>query len=248
MLFNLFKKKPAVPEIDYSALKVDLHSHLIPGIDDGSQSLEQSVSLIRNIVALGFEKIITTPHIMADYYRNTPEIILSGLDKLREELVKQNVNITIEAGAEYYLDETFDKKLNQGNMLTIGKEYLLFELSYINYPQNLYETISNIRDKGYKPVLAHPERYPYFLAEIDNFVRIKDAGCLLQLNTISLTGYYGKQSQKMAEDLVDNFLVDFMGSDMHHEKHAGAMKNALSLPYVHRLVTDYQLLNPLLAD
>lgn len=245
-MFNLFKKAKQVPEINFSQLGVDMHSHIIPGIDDGSQNMGQSLALIHAYKDMGFRKIITTPHIMADYYRNTREIIESGLDELREELVLQNIDFEVEAAAEYYLDETFETKLDKGDMLTMGDGFLLFEISFVNYPQNLTDIIKKIQDKGYKPILAHPERYPYFFESMDHYQRIKETGCYLQLNTIALTGYYGKGSQKIAEELVDRMLIDFIGSDMHHIKHAIALKRSLSLPYVYKLLTDYQLQNVLL--
>lgn len=245
-MFNLFKKVRQEPQINFSQLGVDMHSHVIPGIDDGSQNMGQSLALIQAYKDMGFRKIITTPHIMADYYRNTREIIENGLDDLREELLAQNIDFEVDAAAEYYLDETFETKLDKGNMLTIGDNFLLFEISFVNYPQNLTDIIKKIQDKGYKPILAHPERYPYFFESIDHYHRIKEIGCYLQLNTIALTGYYGKGSQKIAEELVDRMLIDFIGSDMHHIKHAIALKRSLSLPYVYKLLTDYQLQNMLL--
>ena len=245
-MFNIFKSKPKDPGLNFSKLGVDLHSHIIPAIDDGAQNVDESIVLVRRMIDLGFRKIIATPHIMADYYRNTPDTIGKGLDILREELVKQSIDIQVEAAAEYYLDETFENKLEKGNILTMGDNYLLFELSYINYPQNLYEIIDKIKDKGYKPILAHPERYPYLFGSIENYRHIKETGCYFQLNTISLTGYYGKASQKIAEELVDNMLIEFIASDMHHLRHAAALKQSLHLPYVHKLLTDYQLQNELL--
>jgi protein-tyrosine phosphatase len=245
-MFNLFKKVKKEPEINFSQLGVDMHSHVIPGIDDGAQNLGQSLALIHAYKDMGFRKIITTPHIMADYYRNTREIIERGLDGLREELQVQGIDFEVEAAAEYYLDETFETKLDKGDMLTIGKEHLLFEISFVNYPQNLMDMIKKIQDKGYRPILAHPERYPYLFESIEHYQRIRETGCYLQLNTISLTGYYGKGSQKVAEELVDRMMIDFIGSDMHHIKHAIALKRSLSLPYVYKLLTDYQLQNVLL--
>lgn len=245
-MFNLFKKAKKEPEINFSQLGVDMHSHVIPGIDDGAQNLGQSLALIHAYMDMGFRKIITTPHIMADYYRNTREIIERGLDELREELQQQNIDFEVQAAAEYYLDESFETKLEKGDMMSLGQDFLLFEISFVNYPQNLMDMIKRIQDKGYKPILAHPERYPYLFESMEHYRRIRETGCYLQLNTISLTGYYGKGSQKIAEELVDNQMIDFIGSDMHHIKHAIALKRALSLPYVHKLLTDYQLQNILL--
>ena len=247
MLFNLFKKKgDFIPELNFSRIKTDLHSHLIPGIDDGAQTIEESIILIQRMMDFGFSKLITTPHIMADYYRNTSDIILSGLELLQNELLKRNMNVEVQAAAEYYLDETFENKLDKGDILLLGNEYLLFELSFINYPNNLFEIIDKILQKGYTPMLAHPERYPYLTGSVENYERIKEAGCYLQLNTLSLTGHYGKQTQKIAEDMVDRYLVDFLGSDLHRMKHADMLLKALSMPYLTKLLSDYQLQNEML--
>jgi len=247
MLFDFLKnKKKQVPEINFSKIKTDLHSHLIPGIDDGAQNMEESIILIRRMMDFGFKKLITTPHIMADYYRNTPDSIINGLKVLRQELVTRNIDIEIHAAAEYYLDETFENKLNRGDILTLGGRYVLFELSYINYPQNLFEIIDKIKERGFIPMLAHPERYPYLAGSIENYERIKDSGCYLQLNALSLTGYYGKSTQKVAEELVDNCLIDFLGSDLHKIKQADMLEKSLSMPYIIRLLTDYQLQNELI--
>lgn len=247
-MFSFFKsKKTSITSgVDFSVLKTDLHSHLIPGIDDGAQTLEDSITLIRKLMAVGYTKIITTPHIMADYYRNTPDIINRGLDVVREELVRQNLNIEVDAAAEYYLDETFESKLAKTDVLKVGDKHLLFELSFVSYPPNLFDIIDKIKTRGLIPILAHPERYSYLAESIETFQRLKEAGCCLQLNTISLTGYYGKQTQRTAEQLVDHLLIDFIASDMHHLKHATALTSSLSTPYVQRLLTDHQLQNELL--
>lgn len=245
-MLSFFKSKPVVPEINFSKLETDLHSHLIPGIDDGAQNLAQSVELIRNILDMGFQKIITTPHVMLDYYRNTPEIINAGLVILKKELKIQKIDVLIEAAAEYYFDEGFENKLDSGDVLTFGNNYLLFEIPFSTYPINIFEIITKIINKGYIPLLAHPERYSYLHGSINNYHRIKDAGCYFQLNTLSLTGYYGRPVQKAAEELVDNMLISFLGSDMHHIKHAAALKLSLQQPYVYRLLTDYPLLNKML--
>ncbi len=242
-MLSFFKSKPTIPEIDFSKLGTDIHSHVIPGIDDGAQNLAQSLDLVRNFLELGFRKIITTPHIMVDYFRNTQETIHTGLDLLKQELEVQKLDIAIEAAAEYYFDEDFENKVERGDILTIGANYLLFEIPFSTYPLNLFETIEKIIAKGYVPLLAHPERYSYLHGSINNYRRLKDAGCFFQLNTISLSGYYGKPVQKVAEDLIDNMLINFIGSDMHHTKHAAALKQSLQLPYVYKLLTDYPLLN-----
>jgi protein-tyrosine phosphatase len=245
-MFGLFKPKNKIPEFNFSDIGIDMHSHILPGIDDGAPTVKESIMMIRRFQALGFKKLIATPHIMADYYRNTPDSINKALDELREELVRQNIDMPIEAAAEYYLDETFETKINKGNLMTMGKDYILFELSYINYPNNIKDIIQKLNDKGLKPILAHPERYPY-LGSIENYYKIREFGCYFQLNTISLSGYYGKQTQKIAEELVDNMMIDFIGSDMHHLKHAEALHQSLFTPSLKNLFEESALQNVMLG-
>ncbi|MDN3587021.1 capsular biosynthesis protein [Pedobacter aquatilis] len=242
-MFGLFKKKKVAPEFNFSTIGTDMHSHIIPGIDDGAQSLKDSLLLAQKLKALGFKKLIATPHVMADYFRNTPDIINRGLDILRKGLSEAEIDLEVDAAAEYYLDETLEKKIKQKQVLTFGAQYVLFELSYINLPQNLFEFIKLIQDSGYTPVLAHPERYPYYYASIENFHKIKSAGCLLQLNSIAVTGYYGTGAKKIADEMVEHHLVDFIGSDMHHLKHAAALESSLLTNGINTLITQHQLLN-----
>ncbi len=173
-MFSFFKKKVEPKKVP--SLKVDIHSHLIPGIDDGSQSIEESISLLKGIEALGYKKIITTPHIMSDAYKNTPEIIKSGLSTLQKAAKKENILIEIDAAAEYYLDDGFCKLLSQKNILSINEKFLLFETSYISKPLQIEDMIFEITSAGYIPIMAHPERYRYIknlwrsIADLKNLV------------------------------------------------------------------------------
>ncbi len=245
-MFGLFKKKDRKKNVafDYSTLMVDMHSHVLPGIDDGAKTPEESIVLIRKMMDLGIKKIIATPHIMADYYKNTPETINASLTLLKAELKKENIDIVVEAAAEHYFDETFEARINNRELMIMGDNYVLFEFSFINQPPNAIPVIQKLKDLGYKPILAHPERYPYL--ELDQFKSLHDWGLSFQLNTISLTGYYGKEAKKLAENLIDHQLIDFISSDMHHLRHAEAFKNALKMPYMEKLLFDYQLKNILL--
>ncbi len=244
-MFGLFKKKEKKPiTFNYESILVDMHSHVLPGIDDGAQTVQDSVVLVKKLIDLGIKKIIATPHIMIDFYRNTPETIGSALEVLKAELKRQNINIPIEAAAEHYFDETFEARVRDGKLMTMGDNYVLFEFSFINQPPNVVHVIQKMNDMGYKPILAHPERYPFM--DLEQYRHIRGWGCSLQLNTISLTGYYGKEVKRQAEILVDNELVDFISSDMHHEKHAFALQEALRTPHLEKLLFDYPLKNKLL--
>lgn len=244
-MFNWFKKKKE-PEFDFSVVGTDMHSHILPGIDDGAKNIDDSILLAKRFKALGYKKLIATPHIMADYFRNTPTTINKALDVLREGLLQNNIDLEVHAAAEYYLDETFESKIEKKEVLTFGNNFLLFELSYINAPHNLFEVIAKIQDAGYQPVLAHPERYPYYYKSIESYQQIRETGCLLQLNTISLTGYYGKSSKQTAEELLDNYCINFIGSDMHHLRHADALKESLHSERLQSLLSQPQLHNLLL--
>jgi protein-tyrosine phosphatase len=233
-------------DADLSILKTDVHSHLIPGIDDGSTDLEDSINLIRGLQELGYSKLITTPHIMSDFYRNTPEIIREGLDKVREELYKQSIEIEIDIAAEYYCDGDFEKRIGQSELLTFGDRHILFELSYLN-PSDNFETVTfKLQMEGYKPVLAHPERYPYWYQSFEKYAEIRDKGVLLQLNLASLTGHYGSVPKRIAERLIENDMVDLLGSDMHKMSHLDLYKKALKEPLLKQLLDSGRLINSLL--
>jgi tyrosine-protein phosphatase YwqE len=222
-MFDFFKKKSKEEVVvDLGELAVDLHSHLIPGIDDGAKTLEESIKLISELKDLGYQKLITTPHIMSDYYRNKPETILAGLDAVRNELSKQNIDIIIEAAAEYYYDEYFVDMLKKKEIMTIGSDYVLFEFSYLSAPTAAAELIFDIQTRGWKPLLAHPERYPYF--KMQQLMALKEAGCLFQMNLLSLTGHYGTATQKIAEDLLEYNMVEFLATDLHHMQHIRLIK------------------------
>jgi len=221
MIFSFFKKRKEKSNVP--RLKVDLHSHLIPGIDDGSQSMEESLSLLRGMEALGYEKVITTPHIMSDAYRNTPEIITKGLRSLREAAGKEGLTIEIEAAAEYYLDDGFYDLLQKGEMLTVKGDYLLFETSYFAKPIQLEEMIFAISTSGYKPLMAHPERYRYIKDPLAEYSRFKELGVLFQVNLNSFSGHYGKDAKQKADFLSKEGMIDFLGSDVHHKKQVNTL-------------------------
>ena len=244
-MFNFFKKKEKTkqePTFNYESIGVDMHSHVLPGIDDGAQNVDESVALIKRMIELGIKKIIATPHVMVDFYRNTPETINGALTLLKEELVKQGIDIHIEAAAEHYFDETFEPRIDAGKLLSFGDNYVLYEYSFMNQPPNWFEAMRKMSQAGYKPILAHPERYPYLTT--DEMSMMRGWGCNMQMNTISLTGYYGRETKRRAEEMVDLNLVDFISSDMHHPRHADALKDALTSPYLEKLLfNDYPLKN-----
>jgi len=246
MLFNLFNKDKLKNPIDISVLKTEIHSHLVPGIDDGVKSIEESVFLIKKIKEAGFSKIITTPHIMNDYFKNTPEIIFDGLKNIKEALAKERISIEIEAAAEYLIDDGFEKKLQDGNLMTFGDNYILVELSYYSMFPNFFSYVFDMNIAGYKIILAHPERYSYFHDRWDLYEDLKARGLYFQLNTISLAGYYTNKVQKTAEKLIDLGMYDFAGSDMHNEDYYNNLIKALHSTHLEKLLASGKLKNNLL--
>ncbi len=244
-IFNIFKKSTRLETpVDIAAIGCDMHSHFIPGIDDGAKTIEDSVQMITGMHKMGYKKVITTPHIMSDFYKNTPEIILSGLENVKAALKVADIPIEVGAASEYYLDHDFEHKLNEGNLLTLGNsKYLLFEISYMNPPDNLYHVIFKMLTLGYKPVLAHPERYNFWHKEFDKYESLIDKGVLLQMNINSLTGYYSVATKKIAEQMIDKNMISFLGTDCHHIGHINLMKDVVYEKYLHQLVDSGKLLN-----
>ncbi len=242
-LKNIFKSEPKLDSISLSVFGADIHSHLIPGIDDGSPDMETSLLLVRRFVELGYKKIVTTPHIMCDFYQNTPDKILEGLDNLREELQKNNIKIDIFAAAEYNLDDGLDKLIAEKQILTFGDNHVLFELPFMQEPRNFQEIVFNFQMAGYKPILAHPERYTYWYDDFNKYEELKAKGILLQMNLLSLTGHYSPQTKKVAEKMVDTDLVDAVGTDCHRIEHLMMIEDHLNLKHIHKLAQKENLFN-----
>ncbi len=232
-----------VDPLDFSMVHTDLHSHLIPGVDDGSQNLKDSLNLAAALVDMGYKKIITTPHIMRDLYPNNRDIILSGYELLKSNLDKKGINVELEVAAEYYLDDHFDQLLAKKELLTFGDNYVLFELAFMQEPMQLKKSIFEMQMAGYKPVLAHPERYPYWHNKIDKYHELHENDVKLQMNINSLTGHYSPQVQKVAEKISEQGVVSFIGSDFHNMGQLHYLHQAGRLPSLHNLVKNIGVLN-----
>jgi protein-tyrosine phosphatase len=228
-MWPLFRKKITVPS-GLSGLHCDMHSHLIPGIDDGSPDLETSIRLIRGLMDLGYKKIITTPHVNADIFPNTSAIIRAGQAELTGELERQKIDVQLSAAAEYLIDDSFMRMLdNDEPLLTLQDRLVLVELSFAVPAMNLKEVLFQLQLKGYQPVLAHPERYLYFGANKAWYQQLRDAGCLFQLNLMSFSGHYGRESLQLVEYLVKKKFVDLLGTDLHHEKHLEVLSQSAKI-------------------
>ena len=200
---------------------IDIHNHILPGIDDGAANVEDSLLLISKFSEIGIKNFIATPHVMNDYYPNNPEIINEALDKVKQALEEQDMHdINISAAAEYMMDQSFLDMIDEQQLLCLKENYVLVEMSYFQPPINLNEILFRLQTQQYKPVLAHPERYVYFhSSNLDRYEELKRRGCYFQINALSLVGHYGTNIQKACFDLLDKDLVDFIGTDTHQLRH-----------------------------
>ena len=208
---------------------VDIHSHLIPGIDDGSKSLENTSEMMNSLKSIGFEQFITTPHIIQNVWNNNREIIQQGEIAVIESLSSNNQEIPFKAAAEYMLDTSFSELLQKEKLLTLKDNYVLVEMSYLNPPMQLVDLIYETQLAGYIPVLAHPERYLFYHNNTSEYEKLKKAGCLFQMNLLSSVGYYGEGVAKTADNLLKKGMIDFVGSDVHHQKHIDAFSGNVIL-------------------
>ena len=225
-MFSFFKKKATVP-IDYSVLRTDMHSHLIPGIDDGSPDMATSLKLIAGLVDLGYKKIYTTPHIMWDMYPNTREDILTRLTALRNAVKEKGLEIEIHAAAEYFIDEHFSELLEEKKqLLTIHDSMVLVEFSLANPPMKLKDVLFEMQLQGYQPIIAHPERYLYLEQNKGFYDELKDYGCMFQLNMLAIGGFYGKSVQEFSQYLAKKEYYNLVGTDMHHERHLQGLRDS----------------------
>ncbi len=229
---GLFSRNKSSQIADFSLLKTDMHSHLIPGVDDGARDMETSLELIRGMQELGYTKIITTPHILWDMYQNTSEIILEKLELLRTAVKYAGIDVEINAAAEYFLDDHVEELLKEKKpLLTIHKNWVLSEFSLAYPSHSLKSILFEMQMQGYQPVIAHPERYIYLKDAKDFYDQLKDIGCLFQLNLPSIGGYYGKSVQELAQYLIKKEYYDLIGTDLHNDRYLESLKNpALAVP------------------
>lgn len=236
MIFKLFNKKPKPTTSIASQLQVDFHSHLIPGIDDGSPDIETSIQLIKGFINLGYKKLITTPHVYKDYYPNTTDKIKEGLKTLKKAVKEEDLDIEIEAAAEYFIDLHFEKLLAEKDLLCVYENQVLIEFSFFGPPPNLNEILFEMQIKGYQPILAHPERYSFLQGDIRQYNELKSMGCLFQANLLAFTDHYGKPVKEIALLLLKNKLYDYAGTDLHHAKH---------MAFLNKLNEDHKMIQKL---
>jgi protein-tyrosine phosphatase len=244
-MFSWFKKNnQKAPLADLSLIGTDMHSHLLPGIDDGSPDVETSIHLIKGMMSMGLRKFITTPHIYPDLFPNTLETIEAAYQLLKQKIDEEQLDVDLRYAAEYFIDDFFQERLQKGQkLLPIQDNWVLLEISFISPPPDLNHVLFDLVTGGYQPILAHPERYSFYHRDKDIYHRFRDQGCFLQINLLSLIGYYGRPVQDTAFYLIEEGLVDLVGTDLHHERHLESLHNLLRSEELNELLTSDRLLN-----
>ncbi|MCX2574008.1 tyrosine-protein phosphatase [Pedobacter sandarakinus] len=237
-MFSFFSRKRKVSDISW--LGIDMHSHILPGIDDGSPDVAVSLRFVKALEELGYSSLIATPHIYQELYPNTPETIQASKSLLQAEMDRAGLSIKLSAGAEYMVDQNFT--LDQP-LCKLNQKHLLVEMSYLNESPNISQTIFDIQIKGMVPILAHPERYTFYFKDKKKLKTYREKGCLLQLNLLSALGYYGKDVKLLAEYLLKEEMYDFAGTDLHHDKHLNVLTETIQTGRLYDLLGSYDFKN-----
>lgn len=243
-MLSFLKKRNNPPQT--LCYEVDLHSHILPGIDDGSPNTEKSIGLIREMQAWGIRKIIATPHIAEETFENTPETIKNAWDALTAAMKVEGIEQEICYSAEYRIDDHFIHMFESGQLIPLPDNYLLVENSFIQAFWNLDELLFQLQLKGFKPILAHPERYIYYHKQKNIYTTMHSNGCEFQVNLLSFSGYYGKEVKEVAFWLAEQGYVDFLGTDLHHMNHVQAISKFLTTKEYLKLASKINIKNDML--
>lgn len=221
-MFGIFQHKYNLRNSGLMKGMTDIHSHILPGVDDGAPDMETSLSLLRYMESLGIQEVWLTPHVMEDYH-TSPEQLRKGFAALKE-VYRDHLELNL--ASEYMMDAAFTDRL-KGDLLPIGNNNLLVETSYMFPPTGLQDILMNVWNAGYHPLIAHPERYLYM--EEQDYRTLKEKGYYFQLNLMSLSGYYGHRPKMVSEKLLLQGMYDFVGTDLHHLERYQPMLDALKL-------------------
>ena len=225
-MFSIFKSKPKLSDLIPEGT-IDIHSHLLPGIDDGATDISNTIKLLEGIRKIGFTKCIATPHTLPEIWENTSDGIKETFHTTKQNLEEPFQTMLHHAASEYMINEAFLERLQTEPLLTIKDNIVLIEMSYMNPPLALKEIIFEIQLKGYQPLLAHPERYLFYHQNTKMYKTLKDLDVKFQLNLLSSVGYYGSSVATAADFLLKENYIDFVGTDVHHMKHIGAFENKI---------------------
>lgn len=226
MLFNIFNRKKELQKLPFTT---DIHNHIVPGVDDGSHSISESIELLEHMADWGITRVYASPHSTHDTFENTPQSIQDSALKLKAEIQSIGMPIDFDYHMEYRIDEYFMRHFESGDVITLPNKYILIENTFSHEPWGLEQLLYRIKYAGYTPILAHPERYRYYSKRNRHrYEELHNFGLYFQLNLLSLAGHYGKDERDTALYLLENGLVQFIGTDLHRMSHVESIEKYLS--------------------
>ena len=242
-MFNLFKKKYEARPI-FAPLGTDMHCHLIPRVDDGSKCLEESIECLQTLKAVGYDKVIITPHFQTPRFMNDEDDIKNRYAELKKQAQDAGIEIEMAGIAgEYRIDSGFSKRLENPRFLKIADKYVLVEFSLHQQMMGCDEMIFDMQMKGYEIILAHPERYPYLNVHGNRMEQLKNQGVFFQINVLSLGGFYGEEAKRRAYEMLELGWVEFMGTDTHNTMYAQALRDLSCNKKIEKVLEKYQFMN-----
>ena len=194
---------------------VDVHGHWLPYVDDGVKSTDEALQVIRGLVKMGYQKLIATPHINNQFPDNNPEKLVYSFYQIAQEASRSRIDVKLGIAAEYMLDSGFDKHLAARNLLTLDDKTVLIEFPTFQTPPNIEEVLFELQICGYKPLLAHPERYSFFHSDLSRYEKLKELGCLFQLNLLSFAPNQNDHIRNAASKLLNCDWYEYIGTDIH---------------------------------
>lgn len=224
-MLSIFKKNREAQPLFFHT---DIHCHVLPALDDGSPDIETSLRLVDRMASWGLKRIIASPHVTDSTFPNNPSTVAPALDKLRKALAQAGADVQLANSAEYRVDDLFARHRADGILMPLPGNYLLIENSFMQEPWNIDQVIFDLQVDGFRPILAHPERYSYYWDNKARYKALHAAGANFQINLLSLAGHYGKDEKKIAEMLIDEGLVDFIGTDIHRDAHLESIDRYLA--------------------
>ncbi|TAF92358.1 MAG: capsular biosynthesis protein [Cytophagia bacterium] len=224
-------------------LLVDTHAHVLPDLDNGPDTLEDSIALLREMAKKGVQKVVATPHVMGAFYRNSPESICQAHKLVVTELTRQGININLSVAAEYYLDVSFMASLeNKAQLLPFDKRYLIFETSVVGLPPFLWDAVAQIKNLGLTPVLTHPERYYYLQQNFQDVLDLQEAGVLFQISLLSLNSPH-PPTRLLVEQLIAENMVTFVGSNAHNQQEWASIDDLMNNKWYKMLMDSKKMLS-----
>lgn len=245
-MFNIFRKKSKQDaKLFYTT---DVHSHILPGVDHGSQSVDESLEMLRAQLDMGITRVMCTSHVTAETFENTPETLTAAFNVLKKAIEEEGLPIEIYVSAEYRIDEYWNSEYEAGHVLPMPGNHVLLENSFVQELIGIDNMMFDLQVKGYRPILAHPERYRYYHDRRDRYKTLHNASVKFQVNILSLAGYFGGGARDRAVWLIQNNLCDMLGSDMHNMEHAGIIKDYIGSRDWHKLCEKYNLERRIIND